>query len=403
MNHKAEEDALRVLLLHPWGGFDPAYCGAGRVACAHLNYFQRAGWKVECVLLEIPAWGITAGSLAAITARYPCVQSIRTLSVACPRIGPRCYGDEFSLLLDASDRAARSAAFRTIAREKWDAFFTTDVVAAPFALGLPRSTRKVLAVDDSYARRAVATELGSNALREAEARFVFGHIETELYRVFDRVLFCAEEDVLAAQRSGVKAAIQVPPFIREPDKRARRETESEHDLLICGGTRSGEVADVDWFYRHVYLPHLRFSGVRLTLVGPVAEHFHVADAHVTKLARRTDAYHSARLVVAPVCEAVGPCMSALDALAAGRAVVSTPLGVRGVELPPDAAVIIEMRRDPVGTAAVIRNLLATPGWRRILGERATQVQKQYTHERFLAALDAAWDRPARSRRLEEVF
>ena len=37
---------MRVLLFHPWGRFDGAFCGAGHAACAHLEYFRHRGWEV---------------------------------------------------------------------------------------------------------------------------------------------------------------------------------------------------------------------------------------------------------------------------------------------------------------------------------------------------------------------
>lgn len=380
---------MRVLLFHPWGGFDPVCCGAGYVACAFLDYSQHRGWDVECVVQEIPAWGISRSDPAAM-------KGIRTIRLDCSLHEPRQYGNEFCQLLYASERATRTAAFRAITREKWDVFFTTDVIAAPFALALPHVTRKILAVGDSHTRRVATTECASVALRDAETRFTFARIEAELYQVFDHVLFCSEDDVLASQKCGVKSALRVPLPIREPAVPTRAEIGKEHDLLICGSARSGELADVEWFYRHVYLPHLRASGVRLALAGPVADQFSVADVRVTKVPAKLGMYHSTRVVVTPACEAAGPCAPAMDALAAGCAVVGTPLAMRGLELPGDAAAIIEMRRDPAGTAAVIRNLLATPGWRRVLGERAEQVKQRHTRKRFFAALDAAWELPARS-------
>jgi glycosyltransferase involved in cell wall biosynthesis len=80
----------------------------------------------------------------------------------------------------------------------------------------------------------------------------------------------------------------------------------------------------------------------------------------------------------------------LEALAAGRALVTTPLAIRGIALPRDAACVIDMRRTPDETASVIRSLLANPPRRRELGERAQQVCDRYTRDRFFTALDAMW-------------
>ena len=66
-------------------------------------------------------------------------------------------------------------------------------------------------------------------------------------------------------------------------------------------------------------------------------------------------------------------MEQCQAMAAGRAVVTTPLGIRWADAPGDAVISIDMRTDPTGTATVIRELLAAPGWRKALGERAAQI------------------------------
>ena len=84
-----------------------------------------------------------------------------------------------------------------IASETWDAFFTTDVTAAPFALTLPRSVQKLLAAGDSHSRLTATAEAVPLAVRKAEERFAFEQIEAELYRVFDRVLFCTEAEAMA--------------------------------------------------------------------------------------------------------------------------------------------------------------------------------------------------------------
>jgi hypothetical protein len=377
------EDVVRVLLFHPWGRFDSTHCGASRTAAAHLEYANTRGWDVHCVLQEIPAWGLTAG--AEELARFACVKSVRTIGLDCPPIELPGAGAELHQLLYASERAARSDAFCAIAAEPWDAFFTTDVTVAPFAHALPNSVRKVLASGDSYARRAAATTNTPPALREAEAGFAFTRVEAELYRLFNRVLFASEVDAQRARQCGANAAVHVPLLVETVRAVV---APNEHDLLVCGGWRGGELTDLEWFYRHLYLPYLRAHGVRFAVAGPVAERFAVCDLHVTKL---PSADHlPARIVVSPACAAPAPHITVADALAAGRAVVTTPEGARGLEVPANSAVVIDMRADPAGTAAVIRDLLAAPGWCRLLGERAAQLAQRHARHRFFAALDSAW-------------
>ncbi|MCI0704801.1 MAG: glycosyltransferase [Planctomycetia bacterium] len=379
---------MRVLLFHPWGRFDSACCGASHTALAHLEFFQHSGWEVHCVLQEIPAWCVTAPEPTELLSHFSCVKSVRTLRIDCPPISPRDYGDEFRQLLYASEGAARGRAFRAIASERWDAFLTTDVTCSAYALGVPRSTFKVLAAGDSYARRATVTELASPEVRVSESNFTFARVECELYRLFDRVLFPSEAQTREAAQRGVKSAVHVPTRIREVG--TPPEPNAEHDIVICGGSRTSDLADVEWFYRHIYVPHLRGCGIRLTLAGPVAERFAVIDQRVTKLSSTRGAYRAARVVVTPIYEAAGPHVPVMDALAAGCALVTTPCGLHGLEIQENAAVVLEMRNDPGCVAAGIRDLLAAPGWRKVLGERAARSASRHTRERHFSALGAAW-------------
>lgn len=382
---------MRVLLFHPWDRFDFAHCGASRTALAHLEYAETRGWDVHVVLQEIPAFGAFASDTEEIASKFACVKSVRALRLDCPPVAERDYGDEFRRRLYANARAAKCVAFRAIASEPWDAFFTTDVTAAPFAHALPRSARKVLAVGDTYSRRAAVAAITAPAMRDAEERFAFTRVEAELYRLFDRVLFTSEIETRRAGAHGA-TALHAPLPVEARTSNASE----EHDLLIYGGNRSGELADVEWFYRHVYIPHLRAAGVRLTVAGPIAARFAVNDLLVTKLLSAEGT--TAQLVVAPAREAAGPHVAMANALAASRAVVTTPEGARGFEVPEAAAVIIDMHRDPSGTAAVLRNLLAAPGWRRALGARAARVTQLHTRARFFAALDRVWEEPNRAPR-----
>jgi hypothetical protein len=388
-----EDASVRVLLFHPWGRFESAYCGSAHTACAQLEYFHDRGWDVHCIMQEIPAWGITAGDANEITSRFACVKSVRTVRVDCPPVAARNYGEEFCRLLYAAERAAHIGEFRAIAAEPWDAFFTTDITAAPYAEALPRTTPKILAASDNYARRAAVASVAPPAMRTAEERFTFGRIEAELYRLFDHVLFPCEADSLSAQRHGAKSAIHVPPWVKpiEPSTEI-----GHHDLLICGGNRSGDLADLEHFYRHIYLPHLRVHGIRLAVAGPVVARWPVADVRVEKLHTAEGAVRTARVLVAPLTEAAGFCVPVLNAMAARRAVVATPLALRGLDITDDAVAVIDMRGDPVGTAAVIRDLLAAPGWRRALGERAATITTRHTRLRHFTALDEAWGHSAQS-------
>lgn len=374
---------MRVLVYHPWGRFD-AQCGASRVALAHMEYLRTIGADVHCVMQEIPAWGVNAD------------EAERTIRIQCDPVAPHRYGDEFCQLLYATERAANARTFRELAKERWDAFFTTDVTAAPLAHAFNRETLKILAVGDSYARRAATTTYTTPALRDTEQRFAFARVEAELFHIFDRVLFDNSRDASTAIAHGVTHASHVQFWLPQlPHDTENANGADTHDIAICGGARSGELADLEAFYRHVYLPHLRACGVRLTVAGTLAERFAANDLRVQKVADTHSAIARARLVIAPAHEASGPCVSVWDSLAAGRAIVTTPHGARGIENAELAMRICDMRNAPEQTATVIRALLASREQLEIVEKQARQAHQSHTRERFFAALDHVWQLPAR--------
>ncbi len=377
---------VRVLLFHPWR-FDPTFCGASRTAAAHLDYFASRGWEIHCLIQEIPAWSVTSEGSWELS-RFSCVKSIRAVSIDCPVRKSYTPGTEFCDLLYASERSARSAAFRAIAAEPWDAFFTTEVTVAPFAHALPKRVWKILAAGDSHTRCAAAMALPTPATPDAEECLAFARMEVELFQLFDRVQFMCEADADRARGYGVKASRHVPPLVEAPQP---TELSDAHDLVVCGGSRVGELADLEWFYRHVYVPHIRPHGIQLEVAGPIAERWPICDRLVSKIP--SDTPPRGRIVVAPVYSAPGPHVLVADALAAGRAVVTTPAGTRGLAVPEDAAVVAEMRDDPGNVGSTIRNLIALPGWRRLLGARARQIAERHTKEQFFSALDSVWDGP----------
>jgi glycosyltransferase involved in cell wall biosynthesis len=81
----------------------------------------------------------------------------------------------------------------------------------------------------------------------------------------------------------------------------------------------------------------------------------------------------AALIVAPVREGGGIRIKVLEALAAGKAVVATPLAVEGLDLPVEE--IVRVRETDEQLAACILELLHDPVRRQAMGERA----RRWTH------------------------
>lgn len=79
------------------------------------------------------------------------------------------------------------------------------------------------------------------------------------------------------------------------------------------------------------------------------------------------AYRRAAIVIAPLVASAGTNIKILEAMAMGKAIVSTPAGINGLDLDPADAIVTESARE---MAAAIRELIANPARRRELESRA---------------------------------
>ena len=80
------------------------------------------------------------------------------------------------------------------------------------------------------------------------------------------------------------------------------------------------------------------------------------------------AYERAALVIAPLLASAGTNIKIMEAMAMGKAIVSTTGGVNGLDLTSGVEAVIE--NDPARMAAAIEALLNDPGRRRELGMQA---------------------------------
>ncbi len=97
----------------------------------------------------------------------------------------------------------------------------------------------------------------------------------------------------------------------------------------------------------------------------------------------------AAVVLAPVRSGGGMRMKVLHALAAGKAVVTTPLGARGLDGSSTAPLAVA--DDAQGIAAAAARLLADPAERRALGLSArAYAQERYGPDAYAARLEAVY-------------
>ena len=183
-------------------------------------------------------------------------------------------------------RAAQSPQIQALAREPFDLFFTNYVLSAPFACVLPRSVYKVVETMDCIAAayRIWTVEILSKAgspperIQELEERFLFNHFEKDLYRAFDKAVMISRQETEEVNAGGYAAAVYVAQPFPTASLPLQQPTRFDYDLVFVGSENHLNTIGIHWFYRHIYVPYLRWRQVRLAVAGRVCENIHFEDA-----------------------------------------------------------------------------------------------------------------------------
>jgi hypothetical protein len=396
---------MRVLHYYNWGYFSPPSCGADVIAANQLEYFRYRGWEVDCLIADKPS---RAHQAEAFRKQYSWVRSIRPLH------HPRAPLTLRSKLL-AHQQIAQTERFQRIAAEGHDLFFTNYVFTSPLLEPLPVGCKRLLEAHDLMSEAFEANEQqenpGGDSLAKARKSFNL-NLEHELYRLYDGVLFINDDERRQVQAASSANVFTVPPMMPcEPQSEVN--TDSDHDeetmfdLIFVGSCAHMNVRGFTFFYRRVYLPFLRKHRLRIAVVGSVCDALDFDDCFVRKFGhvagRLDDFYARSKVVIIPILNGSGVSIKTIECLAHGRAVVTTPIGIRGIRPDPDAFVEIDMQADPRGTAAVLLDLLASEPRRHTLQRHAKMYcqsnfgRDQYFHrmDQVMAALGLT--SPARSR------
>jgi glycosyltransferase involved in cell wall biosynthesis len=381
---------VRVLHFSLWGQLHPISCGSDYVIKNQMSYFQERGWEVHCLVPTRRGKGVPDPK--ALQRAYPCVRRIQALDLSDGNA-------ELRDLLLGINLAAQSPAFQKLAAERFDIFFANYVVAAPLAHALPGSCFKVVETIDLLSRlfRGLQyrfhDDLVPSSLHEAEERFVLRHVETELYQFFDRAIMISEDEVRVVHALGCGNARYVPQmFPVAPNPIRGAVAPPTFDLLFVGGDNPFNRAGLEWFVQQVYHPYLGSLGVRFAVAGQVCNRLNAEHPSLMKLGLypgpMEDLYRTTKLVVVPILEGTGIAIKFCEALAAGRAVVTTPVGARGFRGDSGAFACIDMKANPRGTADTILDLLQNDASRQAMQEKARALmQERHSRDCYFQAMD----------------
>jgi len=231
------------------------------------------------------------------------------------------------------------------------------------------------------------------------------HFEIRAWGEVDRVVTMSEKDRELILRQGLPPdkAVCLPngvdlerfcPSARPPDPKR---------LLFIGSfAHLPNVLAVDFFLREVW-PQLQPLGATLHVIAG-ARHRYFLDRYQDRVRMDIEqpgidvedfvsdvrpAYERAAVVIAPLLASAGTNIKIMEAMAMGKAIVSTPAGVNGLDLNPGVDVIVTSTAAQMGQA--IRTLIENPAQR-----QSIEYQARLTVERRFD-----WDGIAR--RQKELF
>jgi glycosyltransferase involved in cell wall biosynthesis len=221
-----------------------------------------------------------------------------------------------------------------------------------------------------------------------------------VWRRFDCVQVFSARDAAAigALAPDVSARVRVNPFGINLPAVADSNREEKGTILFVGNFAHPPNADAALWLGLEIMPRLRtrWPGVRLTIVGPFAtkavKALACADICVAGLVPEIAPYlERAAVVLASVRIGGGMRMKVLQAMASGKAVVTTPRGADGLAMngQPPPLIIAE---NAEGIADAVVALLADESARRELGRRARAfVAEHFSPSAYAQRLEAIYE------------
>jgi glycosyltransferase involved in cell wall biosynthesis len=235
-------------------------------------------------------------------------------------------------------------------------------------------------------------------IEEAERRR-WARYQPAVWRGADRVQVFTSRDAktIGALAPDLIGRVRVNPFGVDLPTAADPSREHAHLLVFVGGFRHPPNVDaVLWLATEIMpLVRARVPSVRLVVVGsdPPQEVQSLArqDIVVTGRVPAVEPYlERAAVVVAPVRLGGGMRLKVLQAMALGKAVVTTGVGAEGLAL-REQPHPLAIANDPDGIANAILELLACDQRRRALGQLARAfVAEHHTWARYAERLEALY-------------
>jgi polysaccharide biosynthesis protein PslH len=174
-------------------------------------------------------------------------------------------------------------------------------------------------------------------------------LETEVLRQFDRVYVCSEADRAALGDRGTAQLCVLPNALRVPDPLPPRSGDGPFTILFVGTLGYYPNEDAVLYFCREVLPLIRRAArrdIRLTIVGSgatVGIRQLAALPEVQLIGAVPDVapwYSQAHAVVVPIRAGGGTRIKVLEAFSYRRPVVSTSVGIEGIDARPEEHVLV---------------------------------------------------------------
>jgi polysaccharide biosynthesis protein PslH len=234
-----------------------------------------------------------------------------------------------------------------------------------------------------YANRARSASGVRRALLAAESRR-WRRYDRRHFGAYDLLVTVSENDADLAARETTTRTVAIPSGVDtralnpgpEPEHRP-----SEPTLVFTGNMRWPPNAEgLRWLLRDVW-PRVRarVPEIRLLVIGahPPDDIGALADDRVRMTGRVPELepyFREASVVVIPILSGAGIRLKILDALASGRAIVSTTMGAEGAQVRDGEHLVIA--DGPEGFADAVVRLLDNPAERRRMGAAARRLAEE---------------------------
>ena len=369
---------------------------------------MRAGMFIEALaqcyrvsLLVIPAFGGSTPTAEALITEH-CAESI----VVEPRVRPS-FWTELRAGRKKQPEPVRffarqaSAAVEAVRGRQFDVIHTFRLYTAPVALAIaasfPGSARPSLHLDlddvgtVTHARIAQIYHLNrrlEDEAKELEDAALYTFAEREFLPLFERVYVCSPGDGEAI-RPLIRGELSiVPNAVRPPEHPPGRRTTHPYTFLFVGNLSYFPNEDGVRFFCNEVLPLLRKRAAQPFLVRIVGANmpssmFELSRHREVRLVGRVHdvglEYGDANAVIVPLRAGGGTRIKVLEAFAFQRPVISTTIGIEGIEAVPDRDFLLG--DDPFDFAEQCVRLMEDPALGRALTEQASALLRRcYTQE-----------------------